>query len=240
MNGSRAANAALLTGILEGLGNAEAQVAVCVPAPYLFQCEEILKGSPVAWGAQDVSCHPVGAYTGEVCMSMLQDFGSRYVIVGHSERRAYHGETNELVAKKTKAALEAGLTPIVCIGETLVQREAGQTMDVVSSQLEAVLEAVGSEAVDKIVLAYEPVWAIGTGKTATPDQAQEVHAFIRERYAALCDKTVANLTRILYGGSVKPDNVDSLMAQPDVDGLLVGGASLEVGSFKRIIRFVSP
>jgi len=235
MNGSRAANAALLTGILEGLGNAKAQVAVCVPAPYLFQCEEILKASPIAWGAQDVSCHPVGAYTGEVCMSMLQDFGSRYVIVGHSERRAYHGETDELVAKKTKAALEAGLTPIVCIGETLEQREAGQTMDVVNAQLEAVLEAVGFEAVDKIVLAYEPVWAIGTGKTATPEMAQEVHAAVREKLRA-CNADAAQRTLVLYGGSMKPDNAADLMAQPDIDGGLIGGAALKAQDFLGIIR----
>lgn len=235
MNGSRAANASLLTGILEGLDNAEPSVAVCVPAPYLFQCEELLKGSAVAWGAQDVSCHPVGAYTGEVCMSMLQDFGCRYVIVGHSERRAYHGETNELVAKKAKAALEAGLVPIVCIGETLEQREAGQTMTVVGSQLDAVLEAVGSEAVDKIVLAYEPVWAIGTGKTATPAMAQEVHAAVREKLRA-CNAEAAESTLVLYGGSMKPDNAADLMAQPDIDGGLIGGAALKAADFLGIIR----
>jgi triosephosphate isomerase len=235
MNGSRAANATLLTGILEGLGNPKAAVAVCVPAPYLFQCEEILKGSPVAWGAQDVSCHPVGAYTGEVCMSMLQDFGCRYVIVGHSERRAYHGETDELVAKKTQAALAAGLTPIVCVGETLVQREGGQTMAVVGAQLDAVLEAVGPEAVGKIVLAYEPVWAIGTGKTATPEMAQEVHAALREKLRA-CNAEAGEGTLILYGGSMKPDNAADLMAQPDIDGGLIGGAALKAADFLGIIR----
>jgi triosephosphate isomerase len=238
MNGSRAANATLLTGILDGLNgldNTKAAVAVCVPAPYLFQCEELLKGSPVAWGAQDVSCHPVGAYTGEVCMSMLQDFGSRYVIVGHSERRAYHGETNELVAKKAKAALDAGLTPIVCIGETLEQREAGQTMGVVGAQLDAVLEAVGSDAVDRIVLAYEPVWAIGTGKTATPAMAQEVHAALREKLRA-CNAAAAEKTLVLYGGSMKPDNAADLLAQPDIDGGLIGGAALKAADFLGIVR----
>ncbi len=235
MNGSRAANASLLTGILEGLDNAKAEVAVCVPAPYLFQCEELLKGSPVAWGAQDVSCHPVGAYTGEVCMSMLQDFGCRYVIVGHSERRAYHGESSELVAKKTKAALGAGLTPIVCVGETLAEREAGRTMEVVDAQLDAVLEAVGAGAVDSIVLAYEPVWAIGTGKTATPAMAQEVHAALREKLRA-CNAQAAENTLVLYGGSMKPDNAADLMAQPDIDGGLIGGAALKAADFLGIIR----
>ena len=235
MNGSRAANASLLTGILEGLDNAKAKVAVCVPAPYLYQCQELLQGSPVAWGAQDVSCHPVGAYTGEVCMSMLQDFDCRYVIVGHSERRAYRGESNELVAKKAKAALDAGLTPIVCIGETLEQREAGQTMEVVDAQLDAVLEAVGREAVDKIVLAYEPVWAIGTGKTATPAMAQEVHAALREKLRA-CNAEAAENTPVLYGGSMKPDNAADLMAQPDIDGGLIGGAALKAADFLAIIR----
>ncbi|QOY93222.1 triose-phosphate isomerase [Massilia sp. UMI-21] len=235
MNGSRAANATLLTGILEGLGNARAAVAVCVPAPYLYQCEELLKGTPVAWGAQDVSCHPVGAYTGEVCMSMLQDFGCRYVIVGHSERRAYHGEADAQVARKAKAALEAGLTPIVCVGETLAQREAGQTMAVVGAQLDAVLEAVGADAVDKIVLAYEPVWAIGTGKTATPAMAQEVHAALREKLRA-CNAGAAENTLVLYGGSMKPDNAADLMAQPDIDGGLIGGAALKAADFLGIIR----
>lgn len=238
MNGSRAANATLLTGILDGLKGLDtlkADLAVCVPAPYLFQCEELLQGSPVAWGAQDVSCHPVGAYTGEVCMSMLQDFGCRYVIIGHSERRAYHGESNELVAKKTRAALDAGLSPIVCIGETLVQREAGQTMEVVGAQLDAVLEAVGSEAVGKIVLAYEPVWAIGTGKTATPAMAQEVHAGLREKLRA-CNADAAQRTLVLYGGSMKPDNAADLMAQPDIDGGLIGGAALKAEDFLGIAR----
>ncbi|MFC0253971.1 triose-phosphate isomerase [Massilia consociata] len=235
MNGSRAANASLLTGILEGLADAKAACAVCVPAPYLYQCQDLLQDSPVAWGAQDVSCHPVGAYTGEVCMSMLQDFGCRYVIVGHSERRAYHGETNELVAKKAKAALESGLTPIVCVGETLEQREAGQTMDVVNAQLDAVLELVGPDAVAKLVIAYEPVWAIGTGKTATPAMAQEVHAAVREKLRA-CNAEAAQTVLVLYGGSMKPDNAADLMAQPDIDGGLIGGAALKAADFLAIIR----
>jgi triosephosphate isomerase len=235
MNGSRAANATLLTGILEGLQDAKAAAAVCVPAPYLHQCQDVLTGSPLAWGAQDVSCQQPGAYTGEVCASMLQDFGCRYVIVGHSERRAYHGETSELVARKAQSALDAGLTPIVCVGETLVQREAGQTMEVVGAQLDAVLAQVGPEGMGKLVLAYEPVWAIGTGKTATPAMAQEVHAALREKLRA-CNAAAAENVLVLYGGSMKPDNAADLMAQPDIDGGLIGGAALKAADFLSIIR----
>ncbi|MGI4719282.1 MAG: triose-phosphate isomerase [Janthinobacterium lividum] len=235
MNGSRAANATLLTGILEGLHGAKAAAAVCVPAPYLHQCQDLLNGSALAWGAQDVSCQQPGAYTGEVCASMLQDFGCRYVIVGHSERRAYHGEASELVARKVKSALEAGLTPIVCVGETLVQREAGQTVQIVGEQLAAVLELVGPEAVDKLVVAYEPVWAIGTGKTATPAMAQEVHAALREKLRA-CNSEAAERVLLLYGGSMKPDNAADLMAQPDIDGGLIGGAALKAADFLAIVK----
>jgi triosephosphate isomerase len=183
MNGSRAGNAELLSGIAAGLAGVQASCAVCVPAPYLQQCEQLLGASPIAWGAQDVSAHASGAFTGEVAASMLADFACRYVIVGHSERRAYHGESSELVAQKTLAALGAGLTPIVCVGETLEQREAGQTAAVVSSQLGAVLELLGEEQLARIVVAYEPVWAIGTGRTATPEMAQEVHAQLRAQLA---------------------------------------------------------
>ncbi|MGH8855050.1 MAG: triose-phosphate isomerase [Telluria sp.] len=235
MNGSRAANATLLAGILDGLAGTKAKAAVCVPAPYLYQCQDLLQGSALTWGAQDVSCQPSGAYTGEVCASMLQDFGCRYVIVGHSERRAYHGESDELVAKKTKALLDAGMTPIVCVGETLEQREAGQTMQVAGAQLEAVLEKIGPDAVAQIVLAYEPVWAIGTGKTATPEMAQEVHAALREKLRA-CNAEAAENTLVLYGGSMKPDNAADLMAQPDIDGGLIGGAALKAADFLAIIR----
>jgi triosephosphate isomerase len=189
----------------------------------------------LAWGAQDVSCQQPGAYTGEVCASMLQDFGCRYVIVGHSERRAYHGETSELVARKAQSALDAGLTPIVCVGETLVQREAGQTMEVVGTQLDAVLAQVGPEGMGKLVLAYEPVWAIGTGKTATPAMAQEVHAALREKLRA-CNAAAAENVLVLYGGSMKPDNAADLMAQPDIDGGLIGGAALKAADFLSIIR----
>lgn len=237
MNGSREANAALLNGILAGLDGQGAACAVCVPSPYLFQCEQLLAGSPVAWGAQDIATEPCGAYTGEVCASMLTDFACRYVIVGHSERRAYHGESNELVARKARAALDAGLTPIVCVGETLDQREAGATAAVVGAQLGAVLELLGSEAVEKIVLAYEPVWAIGTGKTATPAMAQEVHAGLRRQLRA-CNAGSAERVQILYGGSMKPDNARDLMAQADIDGGLIGGAALKAADFLGIIRAV--
>ncbi len=234
MNGSRAANASLLAGIVAGLDNANATCAVCVPAPYLQQCADTLAGGRLAWGAQDVSVHASGAYTGEVAASMLLDFGCSYVIVGHSERRAYHGETDQVVAQKTLAALNAGLTPIVCVGETLEQREAGQTNVVVGRQLSAVLELLDVDAAARIVVAYEPVWAIGTGKTATPAMAQEVHAQLRsqlrERSAAAGERVA-----ILYGGSMKPDNAAELMAQGDIDGGLIGGAALKAADFLAII-----
>jgi triosephosphate isomerase len=239
MNGSRAGNAALLAGIAAGLDGAKAAVAVCVPSPYLQQCEDTLSGGPIGWGAQDVSAYPVGAYTGEVCAKMLSDFACRYVIVGHSERRAYHGESNELVAKKALAALGEGITPIVCVGETLEQREAGQTFDVVGAQLAAVLDEVlemlDADAVNRIVVAYEPVWAIGTGRTATPEMAQEVHARLREQLRA-CASSAAEKVAILYGGSMKPDNARELLAQSDIDGGLIGGAALKAQDFLAIIH----
>jgi triosephosphate isomerase len=235
MNGSRAANAALLDGIAAGLDGAKASVAVCVPAPYLQQCEDALKGGPIAWGAQDVSAYSGGAYTGEICAKMLSDFACRYVIVGHSERRAYHGESSELVAKKAQAAMKEGLTPIVCVGETLEQREAGQTFDVVGAQLGAVLELLPADAVGRIVVAYEPVWAIGTGRTATPEMAQEVHAQLRAQLRAR-NGEAADGVAILYGGSMKPENARELLAQPDIDGGLIGGAALKAQDFLAIIH----
>jgi triosephosphate isomerase len=235
MNGSRVVNAALLADIAAGLGDAKAAVAVCVPAPYLQQCEDTLAGSAIAWGAQDVSAYEGGAYTGEVCAKMLSDFACRYVIVGHSERRAYHGESSELVARKAQAALKEGLIPIVCVGETLEQREAGQTFDVVGAQLDAVLELLPAEAVAKIVLAYEPVWAIGTGRTATPDMAQEVHARLREQLRVR-NGDAADGVAILYGGSMKPENARELLSQPDIDGGLIGGAALKAQDFLAIIH----
>lgn len=235
MNGSRLVNAALLADIAAGLGDAKASAAVCVPAPYLQQCEDLLSGSVIAWGAQDVSAYEGGAYTGEVCAKMLSDFACRYVIVGHSERRAYHGESSELVARKAQAALKEGLTPIVCVGETLEQREAGQTFDVVGAQLDAVLELLPAEAVAKIVVAYEPVWAIGTGRTATPEMAQEVHARLREQLRVR-NAEAADGVAILYGGSMKPENARELLSQPDIDGGLIGGAALKAQDFLAIIH----
>ncbi len=235
MNGSRAGNTALLSGIAAGLTANGADCAVCVPAPHLAQCEAELAGSAVAWGAQDVSAHAAGAYTGEVAAAMLAEFACRYVIVGHSERRAYHRESNEIVAQKTLAALAAGVTPIVCVGETLEQREAGQTDAVVGAQLGAVLDVLESADVAKLVVAYEPVWAIGTGKTATPEMAQQVHAQLRAQLAQK-NAAAAGGVQILYGGSMKPDNAKQLLAQPDIDGGLIGGASLKAPDFLAIIH----
>lgn len=234
MNGSLAANAALLAGLKGGLQQAACDVAVCVPAPYLAQCQSELSDSSIAWGAQDVSVHEAGAYTGEVAASMLLDFGSAYVIVGHSERRAYHREGDELVAQKALRALTAGLTPIVCVGETLAEREAGQTELVVGRQVDAVLQVLPAEQLQRIVLAYEPVWAIGTGKTATPGMAQDVHAFVRARLAGK-DAAAAAQVKILYGGSMKPENARELLAMPDIDGGLIGGAALKAVDFLAII-----
>lgn len=235
MNGSLAANAALLEGIRSGVGQVKSEVAVCAPAPYLAQCQQLLSSTPIAWGAQDVSEHEAGAYTGEVSAAMLTDFNCRFVILGHSERRAYHGESDALVSRKTVRALAHGLTPVVCVGETLEEREAGQTEVVVGRQLDAVLAAVGGAGLASIVVAYEPVWAIGTGKTATPQMAQDVHAFLRARMAEL-DAAAAQGVRILYGGSMKPDNAAELLAMPDIDGGLIGGAALKADDFLSIIR----
>ena len=235
MNGSLAANATLLSDIVAGLAAQELDCAVCVPAPYLAQCQAQLSGSALKWGAQDVSAHASGAYTGEVSAAMLQDFSCRYVIVGHSERRAYHAEDDVLVAQKTVAAIAAGLTPIVCVGETLAQREAGHTGAVVAAQLGAVLAAIGRDAIAQIVLAYEPVWAIGTGKTATPQMAQDVHALLRTQLAQ-ANAAAGVSVQILYGGSMKPDNAGELMVMPDIDGGLIGGAALKAVDFLAIAR----
>ena len=234
MNGSLASNAGLLSGILAGAADLSAELAVCVPAPYLAQAQAALAGSGVSWGAQDVSVHESGAYTGEISSAMLNDFGCRYVIVGHSERRSYHGETDELVAQKAVRAISAGLTPIVCVGETLHEREQGETDAVVTRQLKPVLAAVGADLAN-IVVAYEPVWAIGTGKTATPEMAQQVHELIRATLAQ-ADATAAATVRVLYGGSMKPDNAAELLAKPDIDGGLIGGASLKAVDFLAIAK----
>lgn len=230
MHGSLAANLALLTAVRTGAAGLKAQVAVCVPYPYLAQAQSVLAGSNVAWGAQDISEHAQGAYTGEVSGAMLNDFGCRYVIIGHSERRSYYGDTDAVVAAKLSAALKCGLTPILCVGETLAEREANVTSDVVTRQLDAVIATSGVAALAKAVVAYEPVWAIGTGRTATPAQAQEVHALIRARVAKE-DSGVAAGLQILYGGSVKPGNARELFGQPDIDGGLIGGASLVADDF---------
>ncbi|KAB2318801.1 triose-phosphate isomerase [Betaproteobacteria bacterium SCN1] len=233
MHGSLADNAALLAAIKPALAGIEA--VVCVPFPYLAQVQAALAGSSVAWGAQNLSEQPKGAFTGEVSAAMLQDFGCRYVIVGHSERRGLYGESDAVVAKKYLAAQVAGMTPILCVGESLDERESGVTEQVVARQLDAVIDAAGVASLARAVVAYEPVWAIGTGKTATPAQAQAVHAFIRGRIATL-DKSVAEGLTIQYGGSVKASNAAELMAQPDIDGGLIGGASLIADEFVAICK----
>ena len=231
MHGSLAANVTLLEAIKAA--PASARLAVCAPFPYLAQCQALLAGSAVAWGAQDVSAEARGAFTGEVAASMLAEFGASYVLVGHSERRSYHGETDATVAAKAVRALEFGIVPVVCVGESLAQREAGETEAVVGRQLGAVLEALSLEQLGRIVLAYEPVWAIGTGKTASSEQAQAVHAFLRAQVAAR-DAGVAARMAMLYGGSVKPDNAAELFSMPDIDGGLIGGASLKSDDFLAI------
>jgi triosephosphate isomerase (TIM) len=213
------------------------EVVIAPSFTALAEVGKALQQKGFSLAAQDCHWETRGAFTGEVSVGMLRDVGCRYVIVGHSERRQLFGETDDVVQKKVAAVLREGLTPIVCVGETLHQREAGQTFDVVGRHLACAVEAVSPDNAGRLVIAYEPVWAIGTGRTATPAQAQEVHAFLRERSAALFDKSIANQIRIVYGGSVKTENVDELMAQPDIDGLLVGGASLEVASFRRIIQY---
>jgi triosephosphate isomerase (TIM) len=232
MHGSRPANAELLAGIL-GARPFGCDVSVCVPFPYLSETAVTLAGSDIRWGAQDCSAHEQGAYTGEVSAAMLAEFGCRYAIVGHSERRALHGESDQLVADKAKAALARGVTPIVCVGETRAQREAGDTAAVVKRQLSAAIHTL-AHCVSEMVVAYEPVWAIGTGLSATPQQAQEVHALLRAQLQAASGH--ASRIRILYGGSVKPDNAAALFGQPDIDGALVGGASLKAADFVAICR----
>jgi triosephosphate isomerase len=234
MNGSLAANEALVRAMLDGLNGSApaADMALCAPAPYLAQLQALLQGSPIAWGGQDVSAHEQGAYTGEVSAAMLRDFACRFVIVGHSERRQYHGETDALVATKAQRALAMGITPIVCVGETLAEREADQTEAVVKRQLAAVIHAV-AHCTSEIVVAYEPVWAIGTGKTATPEMAQQVHAVLRAQLSAATQHP--ERVHILYGGSMNAANAASLLAQPDIDGGLIGGASLKAADFLQIV-----
>ncbi|MBA2675599.1 triose-phosphate isomerase [Ramlibacter sp.] len=232
MNGALQANEALVRDIAAGLNNAACTVAVCVPAPYLAQVRALAQGSALALGAQDVSRHAQGAYTGEVSAAMLCEFGVRFCLAGHSERRQYHGETDALVAEKAKTALAVGITPIVCVGETLAEREAGQTEEVVKRQLAAVIH-VNGHCISEIVVAYEPVWAIGTGRTASPEQAQQVHALLRRQLAAATPHP--ERVPLLYGGSMNAANAASLLAQADIDGGLIGGASLKAADFLQIV-----
>ena len=236
MNGSLAANASLLEQLLAGLPAAPCLVTICAPAVYLQQVAALTHGSSVAAGAQDVSGHDAGAYTGEVSAAMLRDLGMRYAIVGHSERRQYHGETDALIALKAQKALSAGVTPVVCVGETLAEREAGLTEEVVRRQLAAVIHLNG-HCISEVVVAYEPVWAIGTGKTASPEQAQEVHAMLRAQLRAATPQ--AERIHILYGGSMNAANAAQLLTQKDIDGGLIGGASLKAADFLAIIAAAS-
>ena len=234
MNGGLAQNKALLEAVIAGMAGVKGMgCAVCVPYPYLFQAQSLLKDAAIAWGAQNLSQHDKGAFTGEVSSAMLLDFGCKYVLVGHSERRAIYGEDDATVALKFEAAQKAGLTPILCVGETLQERESGVTEAVVARQLDAVTGTFGVAALSKAVVAYEPVWAIGTGKTASPEQAQAVHAFIRGKIASQ-SRDVAEGLVIQYGGSVKGSNAAELFGMPDIDGGLIGGASLDAREFLAI------
>jgi len=234
LNGNKQSIEKLLQGVLGGMRDVKkAEVAVCAPYIYIPQVADMLKNSTVSYGSQNISEYESGAYTGEISATMLQEFGCKYAIVGHSERRSIYGETDEQVANKFVASQKAGIRPILCVGELLEEREAGETESVVARQLDAVVDKAGIEAFKDAVIAYEPVWAIGTGKTASPDQAQDVHAFIRQRLAKQSAEIAATV-QILYGGSVKPDNAESLFAQADIDGGLIGGASLDAAGFLAI------
>ena len=235
LHGSRQFATELVGQVAAGLPLAGVEVLILPPLPYLGDLVEDFEGTVLAFGAQDVSCNEKGAYTGEVSATMLVDVGARYGLVGHSERRQYHHESSELVARKFMAAIHAGLVPVLCVGETLEQREAGATEQVIAAQLAPVLELAGAAAFARAVVAYEPVWAIGTGRTASPAQAQAVHAFIRGEVASH-DARIADSLPLLYGGSVKPGNAAELFSQPDVDGGLVGGASLVAADFLAIAR----
>ncbi len=240
MNLNRSDAVALATSLAGVKATDDVDVLVCPSNVYLDAVSSAVSGSKVAVGAQDVYFEPNGAFTGETSTDMLSDVGCSYVILGHSERRNVIGEPDELINKKIKAVLAAGLTPVLCVGELLEEREAGRTMEVVTSQFEGSLASIGEADVRKTVIAYEPVWAIGTGKTASPEQAQEVHADLRKLLAERYNQDTADSVRILYGGSVKPDNAAMLMSQPDIDGALVGGASLKPDSFAAIIDASAP
>ena len=235
MNASKDSVDNLIKDLLTGMDGITSEVLVCAPFPYLAQVELLIQGSKVMLGAQNLNTNSSGAYTGEVSADMIKDFGARHVIVGHSERRSLYGETSAMVAEKTKAALNAGLTPLLCIGESIEQRDSGNTEAVIEKQLSAVIELVGIEAFNKIIIAYEPVWAIGTGVTATPEQAQEAHLFIRNLLAKN-DESVAQKTPILYGGSMNASNASELISCADIDGGLIGGAALKAEDFLQICK----
>ena len=235
MNASKDAVKSLVNGILSGMGDVSAEVLVCAPFPYLSQVETLISGSSLMLGAQNLNVNVSGAFTGEVSAEMIKDFGAKHVIVGHSERRSLYGETSEIVAKKTKAAIDSGLTPLLCIGESLDQRESGNTEAVISEQLTTVVRLTGIETFKNIIIAYEPVWAIGTGMTATPEQAQAVHMFIRNLLAS-SNQDIAEKTPILYGGSMNAGNALELISCPDIDGGLIGGAALKAEDFLQICK----
>ncbi|MDB0021836.1 triose-phosphate isomerase [Candidatus Pseudothioglobus singularis] len=235
MNASKDSVESLVTDILSGASDVSAEIIVCAPFPYLSQVEVLIEGSNLMLGAQNLNLNASGAFTGEVSAEMIKDFGANHVIVGHSERRSLYGETNKIVAEKTKAAIDSGLTPILCLGESLDQRESGKTEPVVSEQLNKVIKMVGIEAFNNIIVAYEPVWAIGTGMTATPEQAQAVHKFIRDLLAS-SSQDIAHKTAILYGGSMNASNAVELISCADIDGGLIGGAALKAEDFLQICK----
>ena len=235
MNASKASVKSLIDGILSGMEGVNSEVLVCVPFPYMSQVESLIEGSNLKLGAQNININSSGAFTGEVSADMIKDFGAKHVIAGHSERRSLYGETSSVVAEKTKAALDAGLSPLLCVGESLEQREAGKTEIVVAEQINAVIELVGIESFDSIIIAYEPVWAIGTGMTATPEQAQAVHFFIRNLLGE-SSENIAQKTPILYGGSMNAGNAVELISCPDIDGGLIGGAALKAEDFLQICK----
>ena len=235
MNASKVSVKSLIDGILSGMEGVNSEVLVCVPFPYMSQVESLIEGSNLKLGAQNININASGAFTGEVSADMIKDFGAKHVIVGHSERRSLYGETSSVVAEKTKAALGAGLSPLLCVGESLEQREAGKTETVVAEQINAVIELVGIESFDSIIIAYEPVWAIGTGMTATPEQAQAVHFFIRNLLGE-SSENIAQKTPILYGGSMNAGNAVELISCPDIDGGLIGGAALKAEDFLQICK----
>lgn len=235
MNASKETVNSLIEGILSGMNEASSEVIVCAPFPYLSQVESLIQGSSLMLGAQNLNVNSAGAYTGEVSADMIKDFGAQHVIVGHSERRSLYGETNAIVAEKTKAAIDAGLTALLCVGESLEDRESGNTEAIVEEQINAVIDLIGIESFDQVIIAYEPVWAIGTGLTATPEQAQAVHLFIRNLLADSSEK-IAKRTPILYGGSMNAGNAADLISCSDIDGGLIGGAALKAEDFLQICK----